>query len=395
MERSMQKSSRKSRNSITPPTQQSFPAVSVIIPMYNAEKYITECLDSILAQTFTNFEVIVVDDCSTDNSVAIVESYKEKFGGRLKLFSTEFNADTSGSAPRNKGMLFSRGEYVTFVDADDLLKNFALKEMYTLAKDFDADVVHCEKAEGVDEDLTNPTIRSEQNSDFVDKPTLETMDLEERVQKLLQRKFWVGPVSKLVRRDFLLKHEIFFPPLRPREDDIWSYGLIFHAKKFLRIPNIVYMVRRSANSVTRKNRTATQYINFWLSPIFIGLNAIDKLINKFDLFNKKPQYRYALFEFFLTRAFSVIFRHSVQLPPFAVYEAIKQEFGDKLGEQDVLVSALCAFINTQQRISAINQQKFNEFAAQSQKELQASKQKFKELAEQVQQVIDELELKTK
>ena len=57
------------------------PAVSIIIPMYNAEKYIGECLDSILAQTFTDYEVIVVDDCSTDNSRAVVESYLPKFNG--------------------------------------------------------------------------------------------------------------------------------------------------------------------------------------------------------------------------------------------------------------------------------------------------------------------------
>ena len=63
---------------------ESTPAISVIIPMYNAEKYIGECLDSILAQTFTDFEVIVVDDCSKDNSAKVVESYAEKFtrGGR-------------------------------------------------------------------------------------------------------------------------------------------------------------------------------------------------------------------------------------------------------------------------------------------------------------------------
>ena len=76
---------------------ESNPAVSVIVPLYNAEKYIAECLDSLLAQTFQNFEVIVVDDCSTDNSRQIAESYLEKFGGRLKIFDNEKNSGAGGT----------------------------------------------------------------------------------------------------------------------------------------------------------------------------------------------------------------------------------------------------------------------------------------------------------
>ena len=78
------------------------PAVSAIIAMYNTEKYIGECLDSLLAQTFTNFEVIVVDDCSTDSSPAIVASYLPKFGGRLKVLRLKKNSGNNG-IPNNTG----------------------------------------------------------------------------------------------------------------------------------------------------------------------------------------------------------------------------------------------------------------------------------------------------
>lgn len=86
-------------------------AVSVIIPLYNAEKYVGECLDSLLEQTFQDFEVIVVDDCSTDNSAKIVESYAPKFNGRFMFTILEKNSG-SGALPRNKGLLLSRGEYI-------------------------------------------------------------------------------------------------------------------------------------------------------------------------------------------------------------------------------------------------------------------------------------------
>ena len=92
------------------------PAVSIIIPMFNADKYIAECLNSLLAQTLQNLEVIVVDDCSTDSSHALVESYIPKFGGRLKLSRMKKNSGSS-ALPHNKGFALSRGEYIFSMDA--------------------------------------------------------------------------------------------------------------------------------------------------------------------------------------------------------------------------------------------------------------------------------------
>lgn len=117
-----------------------FPAVSIIIPMYNAEKYIGECLDSILAQTFPYFEVILVDDCSTDNCAKIAKSYLEKFGGRLKIATLHKNSGNP-STPRNVGIEISSGEYLLFIDNDDAITNTALAELYLTAKRFEADVL--------------------------------------------------------------------------------------------------------------------------------------------------------------------------------------------------------------------------------------------------------------
>ena len=201
------------------------PAISVIIPMYNAEKYIAECLESILIQTLQNFEVIVVDDCSNDKSTEIVEHYIPKFGGRLKLFGTEKNSG-SGALPRNKGLKLSRGEYIFFVDADDMIIPETLDELYIAAKNFSADVVYTEKYFEANSDLSNIYIAG----DSADKPILGTENLAERVHALINRKFFLTTWSKFVRRDFLIEHEIFFPLFAPAEDDVWTYALIFYAK---------------------------------------------------------------------------------------------------------------------------------------------------------------------
>ena len=119
-------------------------AVSVIIPLYNAGNFLPVCLESLLIQTFDDFEVIVVDDCSTDSSLTVAESYRERFNGRLKLARTRKNSGNC-AVPRNVGLPFSRGEYLFFLDSDDFVTLTALEELYFLAKKFDADVVHCEK----------------------------------------------------------------------------------------------------------------------------------------------------------------------------------------------------------------------------------------------------------
>lgn len=184
------------------------PSISVIIPLYNAERYIGECLDSLLGQTFKDFELIIVDDCSTDSSCEIVESYIPKFNGRLKLYHTEKNTG-SGAIARNIGLSHASGEYVYNMDNDDLITNTALAEMYSLAKEYDADVVYCERFYEQDKN-GNIKVSVLQSGDIVEKPTVESFDIKERVQAILDNRYHSTPWLKLVQRNLLTEHEIFF-----------------------------------------------------------------------------------------------------------------------------------------------------------------------------------------
>ncbi|MBE8955149.1 MAG: glycosyltransferase [Quinella sp. 2Q5] len=349
------------RSSATPhvPT-----AVSVIIPMYNAERYIADGLDSLLAQTFQNFEVIVVDDCSTDKSCAVVESYRERFGGRLTLAHMATNTG-SGALPRNKGIMLSRGEYVYFVDNDDLLTPTAFEELYTLAKKFDADVVYCEKHFETDEDGTGRKIIPDGGT-LVDKPTWESRDLSQAVQKIVRDEYRVEPWRKFTRRDFLIEHEIFFPSLKIHEDTIWTYGLIFFAKKFLLVPNTVYIWIQRKNSLYHRQRTPSQSINFWLTSVQFGLRYLDDLMGRHEFFKANPQYRYAVTEKFVSWTFGNLFGAILNVPPSAIYDIIKRELGNGLGEYDVLIPALATAINTQMKINLTNHRQYQQFAAQAQ-----------------------------
>ena len=355
------------------------PAISVIVPLYNDEKYIGACLESILAQTFCDFEVVVVDDCSTDNGVEIVESYMPQFGEKLTLLHTEENSG-GGALPRNKGLNLSRGEYVFFVDSDDSLADSALEDLYSLAKDFDADVVYCERNFETDEAGENVRLVTHQSGGIVEKPTFETDILAKRVNIVLERDIWGAPWCKLVRRDFLIENEIIFPNVFPCEDYFWTLNLFFCAKKFLRAPIAAYFWRQTDKSSIRGKGTVEDKFNLWLRPAIFGLKHLDNVLGKLEFFRENADFRHAILDFVVKKMFAMSFGAGTAIPQFGIYGAIKHEFGQKLGDHDVLISMLCSALNLQQKIIVNNQQKFNQVVADTEKRIAALENELKRLA---------------
>ena len=113
--------------------------ISVIIPIYNVEKYIAECLESVINQTYSNLEIICIDDCGSDNSMKIVQEYADK-DSRIKIIRHEEN---SGLAPaRNTGLNNADGDYILFLDSDDYLMPDIIQKMYDKIKSTDLDFVN-------------------------------------------------------------------------------------------------------------------------------------------------------------------------------------------------------------------------------------------------------------
>lgn len=113
--------------------------VSVIIPVYNSEKYLKRCLDSVVNQTLENFEIIIVNDGSSDNSLNILNEYKQKYSQIILL-----NQNNKGQAvARNRALDIAKGEYISFVDSDDFIENNMLELMYKEAVASNVDMVIC------------------------------------------------------------------------------------------------------------------------------------------------------------------------------------------------------------------------------------------------------------
>ena len=262
------------------------PKISVIIPLYNTEKYIGECLDSLLIQTFQDFEVIVVDDCSTDNSVAVVKSYAEKFGGRLKFFKLKKKSAGGGSLPRNKGLELSRGKYVFFLDSDDAITRTALEELYTLAENFKADVIHCEKFYFVPDEIWHDEfLRRQLKPDNyftngrlnVTEPTPLSDDIAERIKILAEGKLIWNFWAQLIRRDFIIENEIMLPDA-VAQDMLFTMCSLCCAKRYVVVPNVINFYRVRENSVTTEKIDFPARLRKWLKVILVDIEYLNEFL---------------------------------------------------------------------------------------------------------------------
>ena len=340
------------------------PAISVIIPLYNAGKYIGECLDSVLAQTFQDFEVIVVDDCSTDNSVAVVENYVPKFNGRLRLARMKKNSG-SGAEPRNLGLTLSRGKYIFFIDSDDTVTTTAFEELHSVAEEFNADVVECERFYGVPEKFwydaefrkqLKPS--SYKFGSFVDKPTLVTDNLVERVKKIYQRDFIWNVWAQLIRRDFIFENRLKFVGMIS-EDLVFTICELCAAKKYVVIPNVVNYYRVREDSIIHQNLVKPdtkidKHLHCWITMIKSGVSYLDEFLSAHEFFSERPDLKYMLFKLFMNDTLRYVAGIYRKIPAYALDGILRKEFGN--GDNLALLTFLFSELNVW-RLQMIEAQK--------------------------------------
>ena len=169
------------------------PEISVIVPVYKAESFLRECIDSILSQTFTDFEIILVNDGSPDNCGRICEEYAAKYG----CISVIHQENQGQAAARNHAMVQARGRWICFVDSDDLIHPHMLELLYQAVKENDVGISMCDMLEAV----TVPEhFRDHREVQFqkltMDEQTLVTLHDAEKYPS------WVA-CAKLIRRDLI------------------------------------------------------------------------------------------------------------------------------------------------------------------------------------------------
>lgn len=345
----MQKKISDSVSDLTPP------AISVIIPMFNAEEYIDECLKSLLTQTFKDFEIIIVDDCSADNSVQIAESYIPQFDGRLRIEKTEKNSGGGGYVPRNIGLTLARGEYVYFMDADDYITKNALETFYNAAKEYDADVVYT----SAHYDLTKPNemrvLKDKENQQLLndnvkDIPVLTIDDPQKNIERLLVVGNFKVPWTKFLRRDFLIENGITFPTIVVGGDFIWGIHVYCRAKRFLRIQSPLYFYRRySSSSVSTKNTNSPEQIYYVVSAFLALIKALTELANKTEILQQNLYYCYQALEGDFNYRMTLLNEIRTQLTSQEIYELLCREFDKTDSSAGLMIPFFFSMINAERR----------------------------------------------
>ena len=212
--------------------------ISVIIPVYNVEKYLRQCLDSVINQTYKNLEIICIDDCSTDNSFQILKEYEKK-DDRIIVLQNEVNSKLGPT--RNHGMKYATGEYIHFLDSDDWLELDAYEKLVQyLQKIGDVDILHF-----LWRNVCVITGHTELYTYNINEITNKIININNTPDLAVnwRRSAW----CKLHRRKFLLDNNIEFNDYPCMEDIEQSINVLVNAKSVYLASEIILNYRTNNN----------------------------------------------------------------------------------------------------------------------------------------------------
>lgn len=237
--------------------------ISIIVPVYNVEKFLSRCVDSILTQTYQNWELILVDDGSPDSSPAICDEYASR-DSRIKVIHKKNGGQAEA---RNRGMDIATGDYIMFVDSDDYVHPNMLKTMLDVAIHEGADIVQCSYLQG-DADIF-PQIS--------ERKTLHTFDnhsiFSSTKQKII---LWAKLYKKSLWNGIRIPVGIYY------EDDASTWQLYYKSNKIvvLDIPYYYYYANQGGTMAMHRKNTSLDFIKIYKERISFFIKRNEKLLVK-------------------------------------------------------------------------------------------------------------------
>lgn len=247
--------------------------VSVIIPVYNAEKYLAECLDSIVCQTLSDIEIICVNDGSSDNSLSLLEAYSRK-DNRFKIINQE---NSGPGVARNTGINVASGEYIFFVDSDDTIFPETLEKMYNKASSLDLDICVCRSYEYNIKTQNQSLIPL--GAQLPKEDVFSSSDISDSIFLL----FGGWPWDKLYKSSLIKDNNISFPNLKNSEDTYFVYKSLILSNRISLLND--FLILHKMNITISVSKTRESDCDAFIKSM--DLLRQDLLAsNKWDIFKK-------------------------------------------------------------------------------------------------------------
>lgn len=294
--------------------------VSIIVPVYNVEKYLQSCMDSLVNQTLEDIEIICVNDGSTDNSLEILESYAKK-DSRIKVFTIE---NSGNSIARNYGIKIAKGKYVGFVDSDDYINETMFEKLYNSCEQNDLDLAICkislfdDKTGEVNNNLSYYNLSIFKG---FDKEVFSADDTTSFTCNIV-----VNAYNKLYRRSLLEDNSIEFPPHLIFEDEVFFIKTYLHAKRISVVNEFLYYYRLNREGSITYLEKENDYVD--MVYIYQKEREIFKEVNKYS------EYKILLANRML---FLILARFTQTSPAYKkhFYEVLKQDLIEVMADEEI------------------------------------------------------------
>jgi glycosyltransferase len=260
--------------------------ISVIVPVYNAERFLSKCIESILDQTFKDFELLLINDGSKDKSLDICNEYFEKFPNKIKIFN---NKNMGCSATRNFGIEHSQGNYLLFIDSDDWIEKDMLEKMYQKTLQEDSDVV----ISGIFREDNILNVVSKQTPKYTNNPYF-WFDTDALVE---------FACNKLHKKSIIIENDLTFPiNSHAGEDMVFNVFSLINSKKISVVPNELYhYIIHGDNSIYNLEKRVGIFIsldiiyNYLKKRNFIEVDEIFKRFKTLSKIHLKTSFRKLLY----------------------------------------------------------------------------------------------------